>query len=208
MGLNTMPQLRFRHHTWYVPLASKKGRRFISPLNVPCQEAKATAIDVFHAQITDTRMDVTDLVLKLRMKMSTHQTTWALLCPQEWTDVVRDGDEIQLGRREVSPGPLITFKYYNKGKYVLMLLPNTCEVSYVQMGSERLALNHPTYIKELKANIRSEFGLSRNVEFKLSHALGYGNSLYVAKIPPAQWLTVIRQLAKENPSCEILIQKC
>jgi len=153
-------------------------------------------------------MDVADLVLKLRMKLSTHETTWALLCPQEWTDVVRDGDEIQLGRREVSPGPLITFKYYNKSKYVLMLLPNTCEVSYVQMGSERLGLNHPTYIKELKANIRSEFGLSQNVEFTLSVVPRYGDGLYVPKIPPAQWLTVIRQLAKENPSYQILIHKC
>ena len=106
------------------PTYFKKGRatHFI----VEWKEAKAMAVNVFHAQITDTRMEVTDLVLKLRMKLSTHKTTWALLRPEEWTDVVPDGDE----------------------------------------------------------------------------------NRYVAKIPPAQWLTVIRELADENPSCEILVQKC
>ena len=69
------------------------------------------AFDVFHGQVMDTWIEVTDLVLKLRMKLSTHETTWALLHPREWMDVVRDGDEIRLECREVCPGPLIIFKY-------------------------------------------------------------------------------------------------
>jgi hypothetical protein len=182
------------------------------------QEAKAMAVDAFHAEITDAGMDVSDLVLKLGMKSLAYETTWALLRPEQWTDIVRDGDEIRLGRRggaEVidlyGPGPLVTFKHligYNTGKiykYVTMLLPKTCEVSHVEIGSERLGLNHPTYIKELDTIIRSEFELSRRDKFDLARVLGDG--VKVAQIPPVQWLTVIRQLVKENPSREILVER-
>ena len=175
----------------------------------------AMAVDVFHAQITDTRMEVTDLVLKLRMMLLTHETTWALLRPEEWTDVVRDGDEIRMGRRDVGPGPFVIFKYPTQSdiihrnehnvKCVTMLLPKTCEVSYAQIGLERRGLNHPTYIKEIKTSILIEFGFDQYARFNLARILGAGSK--AARIPPAQWSTAIRQFAKEDPSCQILIQK-
>ena len=108
------------------------------------------AKDVFWAQIAmDGRFSSSfeHLVLKLGVKLSTHETAWALLRPEEWTDVVRDGDEIRLGGFDVDPGPLIIFKHIMDCdahkrdyicKYVTMLLPDKCVVSYVQIGRERL----------------------------------------------------------------------
>ena len=75
-------------------------------------------------------------------------------------------------------------------------------MSSVQIRRERLGLNHPTYIKELKASIHNEFKFSQNAEFDLARVLRDG----IPKIPDAQWSTVIHQLAKENPFFEILIK--
>jgi len=55
------------------------------------------AIDSFHTHITSAGTPVQDLVLKLGMKSLSGEITWSLLRPEQWTDIVRDGDEIRLG---------------------------------------------------------------------------------------------------------------
>ena len=94
------------------------------------------AIDVFHTQIDSKKIDVEDLVLRLGMKSSSGVVTWAPLRPKQWSDIVRDGDEIRVGGNdeEISglydPIPLVTFKKYPAGRSVTMLLPQTTEVSF------------------------------------------------------------------------------
>jgi len=104
----------------------------------------AMAVDAFHGQIAAQGFQVTDLVLKLGMKSSSRSMAWAPLRPEQWTDIIRDGDEIQLGSgsaEDMGLGPVISFKCQDinatatrkKAKYITitMLLPRTCEVSSV-----------------------------------------------------------------------------
>jgi len=102
------------------------------------------AIDSFHTHITSAGTPVQDLVLKLGTKALSGEVTWSLLRPEQWTDIVRDGDEIRLGGDGVDfsdfhgPNPIITLKrisYYDlrsgwtQYKYVTTLLPKTYEVN-------------------------------------------------------------------------------
>ena len=102
----------------------------------------ATAIDSFHAQLLFLGMAGQNLDLKLGLKSLSGPVAWAQLRPEQWTDIVRDGDEIRLGLGgsarviEGSPDPrMFTFKYLdgNNYKYATMYLPETITltVSYV-----------------------------------------------------------------------------
>jgi hypothetical protein len=104
----------------------------------------AMAVDAFHVQIAAQGTEVTDLVLKLGMKSSSGPMAWAPLRPEQWTDIIRDGDEIQLGSGSAEdmglniPGPLISFRCRKidttpkKYNYITILLPKTCEVRGVR----------------------------------------------------------------------------
>ena len=106
----------------------------------------AMAIDSFHTQITSAGTPVQDIVLKLGMKSLSGEITWALLRPEQWTDIVCNGDEIRVGGRGAEvvdpdgPVPLIIFglaRYYNDyepavSKYITVVLPKTHEVNYIQ----------------------------------------------------------------------------
>lgn len=76
----------------------------------------AMAVDAFHIQIAAQGTEVKDLVLKLGMKSSSGPIAWAPLRPEQWTEIVRDRDEIQVGNGSAEvldshdPGPLITFR--------------------------------------------------------------------------------------------------
>ena len=144
MGVCTMLPLCFQHHTWYVPITAERDSDILS-LNVPPQEAMAMAVNSFHTPIASDDTPVQDLVLKLGIKSLSGQITWSLLRPEQWTDIVCDGDGIWLvgSGMDISdfhgPSPIITLKRflaYDRDsrskvyKYVTMLLPSTCEVSY------------------------------------------------------------------------------
>ncbi|KIM36947.1 hypothetical protein M413DRAFT_31336 [Hebeloma cylindrosporum] len=160
-------------------------------------EAKAMAIDSFPTQIASDGIPVQDHVFKLGMKSLSGKITWSQLRPEQWADIVRDGDEIRLEDNNAvlaglsDPSHLIMFKralsYTHvdkpKYKYVTMFLPTTRE--------------------RLLASIRTEFHLSAQNEVNLLRVLGNGNE--AALIPPSQWLAVISKLAKEYPSGEILV---
>jgi len=100
------------------------------------------AVDTFHNQITAAWMEVTDLVLKLGMKSLEGVITWALLRPEQWTDIVRDGDEIRVGGSGADvtglndQRPLVTFQCRSRGsgefEYTGILLPKTGKVSNLQ----------------------------------------------------------------------------
>ena len=104
------------------------------------------AIDSFHTHITSAGTPGQDLVLKLGMKSLSGEITWSLLRPEQWTDIVRDGDEIRLGDGSVpdisdlhGPSPIITLMgpkidphtKTKNSKFVTTLLPKTCEVSWL-----------------------------------------------------------------------------
>ena len=96
------------------------------------------ALDAFHTQIMASGTKVTDLVLKLGMKSLAGVITWGLLRPEQWTDIVRDGDEIRVGGSGIesvgldATGPLVIF-YRDGWDSRMMLLPRTCEVSDLKM---------------------------------------------------------------------------
>ncbi|KIM36948.1 hypothetical protein M413DRAFT_31337 [Hebeloma cylindrosporum] len=97
-------------------------------------EAMAMAIDAFHVQIVAEEMAITELILKLGMKTSSGSVAWAPLRPDQWTDVVRDGDEIRLGSSRIvcsHPAPLIAFKCWRLDiksySCITLLLPTTSE---------------------------------------------------------------------------------
>lgn len=104
------------------------------------------AVDAFHVQLAAQGTEVTDLVLKLGMKSSSGPISWAPLRPEQWADIIRDGDEIQLGSGSAEdmglhvPGPLISFRcrkidvIQKKYNYITVLLPRTCEVRGVRNG--------------------------------------------------------------------------
>lgn len=133
--------------TSYMVCSTHCRMGFIPWLNVPSQEAMAMAIDSFHTQIKSDRTPVQDLVLKLGMKLLSGEITWSSLRPEQWADVVRDGDEIRLGGggAEISslygPSPLITLNRsvynvhgaVNSSQIITTVLPKTCEVSYIQI---------------------------------------------------------------------------
>ena len=107
------------------------------------------AVDAFQPQIVSTGTAVEDMVLKLGMKTASGGVTWVPLCPERWTDVVRDGDELWLqlgsGGADVvglhDPSPLITFHSIPRDRYsTTIFLPKTYEVSYIEDG-ERDPLN-------------------------------------------------------------------
>jgi len=99
------------------------------------------AVNAFQTQIASTRTTVEDLILRLGLKTSSGEITWVPLCSEQWSDLIRDGDEIWLqirsGGAEVvglcDPGPLITMEYKrnNSGGYTTMFLPKTYMVSYI-----------------------------------------------------------------------------
>jgi hypothetical protein len=123
-----------------------------SSLNLLEQEALAMALKAFSAQIPSA--STPDLVLKLAMESSSGTIAWALVDSEQWTDVVRDGDEIRLGcsgagsevagRRD--PGPLVTFRASDTqtGRILKMFLPETYEVS---CGERPVGMCHVTFIK-------------------------------------------------------------
>lgn len=96
------------------------------------------AVDSFHIQISSAGTAVQDLVLKLGMKSSSGPVAWASLRPEQWIDIIRDGDEIQLGLGDGAKvvagsndlAPLITFKYLDGEiyKYATILLSETLTV--------------------------------------------------------------------------------
>ena len=101
------------------------------------------AVDAFHVQIVAQGTEVTDLVLKLGMKQSSGLMAWVPLRPELWTNIVSDGDEIQLGSNAEDmavyvPGPVVTFGSLNVRSgvydYITMSLPRTCEVCGVRNG--------------------------------------------------------------------------
>jgi len=106
------------------------------------------AIDLFHTQISSASTPVQDLVLKLGMRSLSREITWAHLRPEQWTDLVCNGDEIRLGSSGAEgvdlydPTLLITFKRYTGYdtytkqpgyKYLTIPPPTTCEVRSVQI---------------------------------------------------------------------------
>ena len=110
----------------------------------------AMAVDAFHVQIAAQGTEVTDLVLKLGMKSSSGPMAWAPLRPEQWTDIIRDSDEVQLGSGSAEdmglyiPGPLVSFRCrkidatQKKYNYITMLLPRNCEVRGVRNWDENL----------------------------------------------------------------------
>jgi len=75
------------------------------------------AIDLFHTQIASTPT-LQDLVLKLGMRTLCGEITWVPLPPEEWTDLVCNGDDIRLGSSGAEgadlydPPLVINFKRY------------------------------------------------------------------------------------------------
>ena len=60
--------------------------------------------------------------------------------------------------------------------------------------------------QDLKIIIRREFNLGLDAQFHLVKRLGsVGKDMVWAKIPPSQWLPVIREMVKNDPSTEILV---
>lgn len=152
MALCTMLQSFFRNHIWYVILLQTGVMiNFI----VESQEAKAMAINSFHAQIMSAGIPVQDLVLKLGMKSLSGEVTWAQLRPEQWIQIVCNRDEIRVGGGGAE-GPLITFgrrcvigvpPVAFGDNYVTILLPKTCEVSYVMFIPETPLDNSPDHLQ-------------------------------------------------------------
>jgi len=84
-------------------------------------------------------MEVTDLILKLGMKSLAGVITWALLHPEQWTNIVHNGDEIRVGGSGIetvgldATDPLVIFyceRVWSSACDARMIfLPRTCEVS-------------------------------------------------------------------------------
>ncbi|KIM36950.1 hypothetical protein M413DRAFT_448854 [Hebeloma cylindrosporum] len=157
-------------------------------------EAMAMAVDAFHVQIVAEDIKVTDLVLKLGMKSSSGAMVWAPVRSEQWSYIVRDGDELRMGRDGAefaapkSAGPLVSFKSRQlnsrekKYSYRATLLPRTSE--------------------ELKTFVRREFKLESDENFHLKRE---GADAVWMRIPLSQWLPVIREMVKEDPMCEVLV---
>jgi len=108
------------------------------------QEAMAMAIDSFHTQIKSAGIPVQDFVLKLGMKSLSGEITWAPLRPEQWADIVSNGDEIRVGGSGVEadgPGPVIVFgliegysgsHFPTTSKHITVVLPKTREVNHTQ----------------------------------------------------------------------------
>jgi hypothetical protein len=97
----------------------------------------ARAVDAFSAQIMETQ----DLILKLGMKTLSGNVAWTPLHPEQWTEIVRDGDEIRIGNIAAeaegvhldAPSPVAIFTYENPltGTHrANVLLPKTYRVSH------------------------------------------------------------------------------
>jgi len=94
------------------------------------------AVDIFHTQITSAGMEVKDLVLKLRVNTPSVPAAWARLRSEQWTNIVRGGDEIRVGGSGEEAGefkirPIVTLKLNapSENQYATILLPTTYEVS-------------------------------------------------------------------------------
>jgi len=101
------------------------------------QEVVARAVNAFRLQLLSAGLMYHDLVLKLGMTSLSGEIAWTSFNPGQWTNLVRDGDEIRIGRRGIDepvcvPTPVMTFAYkYHDEEYrrATVLLPKTYKVS-------------------------------------------------------------------------------
>ncbi|KIM36946.1 hypothetical protein M413DRAFT_282662 [Hebeloma cylindrosporum] len=166
-------------------------RHFVVVLPATYLEAKAMAFDCFHVQIASAGSTADDIVLKLGVKSSSGVIVWASIRPEQWADVVSNGDEIRVGGGNLDPGLMVTFgrmgyNYREKPEvfeYTTFLLPDS-------------------YTKEsqLEAKLQQSLNPCR---FNLHRVVEKGVS--TASIPRGQWLTIIRRLIEKDPYCEILV---
>jgi len=95
------------------------------------------AIDSFHHQITSTGIPIQDLVLKLGIKSLSGQIAWAPLRPDQWANIICNGDEIRLGGSgaEFETDIAVTFVMFSTdgSRYGsrTIILPRTLQVIYI-----------------------------------------------------------------------------
>ena len=104
----------------------------------PRQEVIARAFNAFRAQLLSAGIMYHDLVLKLGMTSLSGEIAWTSFNPEQWTKIIRDGDEIRVGRRGIKeavicvPTPIVVFVYkyhYEEYRPATVLLPKTYKVS-------------------------------------------------------------------------------
>ena len=180
------------------------------------QEAMTMAIDSFRTQIKSNGTPVQDFVLKLGMKSLSGEITWAPLRAEQWADIVSNGDEIRVGGSGVpeadGPGPVIVFgliegysgsHFPTTSKHITVVLPKTREVNYIQKQRKR-KIRLIFIPKDLKKLIRSEFSL--NSPFHLIVHIGSDGHIKTT-IPYPMWLSVMRQMVKKQPLCQIFVER-
>jgi len=94
------------------------------------------AVDTFHTEIAAAGTKVKELVLKLAMRSPSGEIVWAMLRPDQWSDMVQDGDSIRVeGNAEASElrysSPTVTFNWFHSGN-VTALLPQSYEASHLR----------------------------------------------------------------------------